>query len=41
MNSIRIQEYTPHKIILDIVPHKRSKAGSRDSKKNLNQRKIR
>ena len=35
-----IQEHTSYKIILDTVSHRRPKTGSRDNKKNTNQRKL-
>ena len=35
-----IQEHTSHKIILDTISHRRSKTSSRNSKKNINQRKV-
>ena len=33
-------KYTSHKIILDIVPHRRPKTSSRDSKENFDQGKL-
>ena len=39
-NSRSVQKYTSHKILLDTVSNRRPKAGSRDSKKNIDQRKL-
>ena len=40
-NCQSIQKHTAHKIILDIVSHRRPKTSGRNSKENIDQRKAR
>ena len=40
-NPQSIQKHTSHKIILDIVSHRRPKTGGRNSKENIDKRKAR